>query len=229
MVINVIKIVFYKHISKTMNVLILTPDAVGSTLLQRLITVYMQFYEFDRPVINLHELTNGLHRYYSPDFNRDLLGKNSEWGYYQTLGQIVDLLQTVDHYKTARLAEYHLIARRDLPGDCLSFYRYLNDNFFIISCRRQNLLEHGLSWCINNVTKKLNVFNHAEKIQTFMDLYANRITVPVDRLIYHLERYLSYTHWVNDHFTVGINFYYENLHNCFMVISSRLVNSSSEL
>ena len=43
-----------------MNVLILTPDAVGSTLLQRTITIYMQFHEFDRPTINLHELTNGL-------------------------------------------------------------------------------------------------------------------------------------------------------------------------
>jgi hypothetical protein len=39
-----------------MNILILTPDAVGSTLLQRVLTMYMQFHEFDRPVINLHEL-----------------------------------------------------------------------------------------------------------------------------------------------------------------------------
>jgi hypothetical protein len=53
-----------------MNVLILTPDAVGSTLLQRMLAIYMQFHEFDRPVINLHELTNGLAKYYSPEFNR---------------------------------------------------------------------------------------------------------------------------------------------------------------
>ena len=48
-----------------MNVLILTPDGVGSTLLQRVLTISMQLHEFDRPVINLHELTNGLEKYYS--------------------------------------------------------------------------------------------------------------------------------------------------------------------
>ena len=42
-----------------MNVLILTPDRVGSTLLQRLITVYANLNENQQPLtINLHELTN---------------------------------------------------------------------------------------------------------------------------------------------------------------------------
>ena len=58
-----------------MNVLILTPDAVGSTLLQRLITIYMQFHQYDRPVINLHELTNGLVKYHNSVLNQDVLGK----------------------------------------------------------------------------------------------------------------------------------------------------------
>ena len=56
-----------------MNVLILTPDAVGSTLLQRLITIYMQFHSYDRPVINLHELTNGLVKYHNEKFNQEVL------------------------------------------------------------------------------------------------------------------------------------------------------------
>jgi len=44
-----------------MNVLILTPDCVGSTLLQRLITIYATINENYNPLtINLHELTNGL-------------------------------------------------------------------------------------------------------------------------------------------------------------------------
>ena len=65
-----------------MNILILTPDSVGSTLLQRVLTIYMQFQQFDKPVINLHELSNGLTKYYSPEFNRELLGKkNDKWGY----------------------------------------------------------------------------------------------------------------------------------------------------
>ena len=47
-----------------MNVLILTPDRVGSTLLQRLITIYATINENHNPLtINLHELTNGLVTY----------------------------------------------------------------------------------------------------------------------------------------------------------------------
>jgi len=41
-----------------MNYLILTPDGVGSTILQRLVT--MALYLEKVPVMNTHELTNGL-------------------------------------------------------------------------------------------------------------------------------------------------------------------------
>lgn len=61
-----------------MNVLILTPDRVGSTLLQRLITIYMAAHDYDKPVINLHELSNGLMKYYSPTFNQEVLGKPND-------------------------------------------------------------------------------------------------------------------------------------------------------
>ena len=118
-----------------MNVLILTPDRVGSTLLQRLITIYMQFHEFDQPVINLHELTNGIIKYYSPLFNAEVLGKSldrGKWGYYQSLPEIRDLLDSVPHYKTSRLALYHIRNREDSTADQMPFYEYLNDNFFII-------------------------------------------------------------------------------------------------
>ena len=87
-----------------MNVLILTPDAVGSTLLQRLITIYMQFQQYNQPIINLHELTNGLSKYYSPDFNREIVGKPDQttWGYYQTLEEIVNLLKPLDKNQSVK-------------------------------------------------------------------------------------------------------------------------------
>ena len=50
-----------------MNILILTPDRVGSTLLQRVITIHMNNMKHDKitsPVVNLHELTNGIENYY---------------------------------------------------------------------------------------------------------------------------------------------------------------------
>ena len=111
-----------------MNVLILTPDRVGSTLLQRLLTVYMLRRQFDKPVINLHELTNGLEKYYNTTLNQEVLGKpkGTEWGYFQSLAEIEDLLNSVDHYKTSRLAHYHLVNRRDTLSEQLKFYDYLN-------------------------------------------------------------------------------------------------------
>ena len=193
-----------------MNVLILTPDAVGSTLLQRLITIYMQFHHYDRPVINLHELTNGLVRYHNDTFNLDVLGKqDGAWGYHQSLKQIVELLDSVDHYKTSRLAQYHINLRKDPLEDQISFYQYLNENFYIISCRRHNIFEHALSWCLNKVTKKINVYNSKEKIETFFDLYNNGIILDPNSLLNTLNDYKNYITWCNDHFDVANYFFYE--------------------
>jgi hypothetical protein len=99
-----------------MNVLILTPDRVGSTLLQRLITVYMNAHEYDKPVINLHELTNGIDLYYSDVYNREVLGKprnGKEWGYYQSLEEVVNNLSTLNKsplgYMESGLIEIYLM------------------------------------------------------------------------------------------------------------------------
>lgn len=193
-----------------MNVLILTPDAVGSTLLQRLITIYMQFHSYDRPVINLHELTNGLIKYHNTKFDREVLGKqDGKWGYYQSLKEIVNLLDSVDHYKTSRLAHYHLLRRQDSMADQVPFYEYLNENFYIISCRRHNLFEHALSWSLSKVTKKLNVYQGREKIDTFFDLYRNGIDLDPNSLLQTLNFYKLYVNWCNNHFNVANYFYYE--------------------
>lgn len=194
-----------------MNVLILTPDAVGSTLLQRLITIYMQFHTFDKPVINLHELTNGLVKYHNEKFNQEVLGKpeKSAWGYHQSLEEVVNLLDSVDHYKTSRLAQYHIKNRQDELKDQIPFYQYLNDNFFIIACRRHNVFEHALSWAITKVTKKLNVYTPDEKISSFYHLYRDQLIIEPDVLIQTLNAYKKYIKWCDDHFSVGSYFYYD--------------------
>ena len=194
-----------------MNVLILTPDAVGSTLLQRLITIYMQFHQYDKPVINLHELTNGLIKYHNTALAQEVLGKpkSGQWGYYQPLQEIVELLDSVDHYKTARLAQYHIKSRQDPVSEQVPFYQYLNDNFYVISCRRHNVFEHALSWALNKVTKKLNVYSTDEKIQHFFDLYRNGIVIDPSSLIQTLEAYKSYLEWCENHFNVASYFYYD--------------------
>lgn len=193
-----------------MNVLILTPDRVGSTLLQRLITIHMQSHDFGKPVINLHELTNGLISYHNQKFNQTVIGRsNDKWGYHQSLQEIVELLESADHYKTARLAHYHMRGRGDSIDQQLPFYRYLNENFFIIGARRNNLLEHALSWCIFTVSKKLNVYGHEEKVNTFSEIYRNSIHVDQAVLTRYLDAYLQYIKWSDDHFDVSSYFDYE--------------------
>ena len=195
-----------------MNVLILTPDRVGSTLLQRVLTIYMLRREFDKPVINLHELTNGLESYYNTTLNQTVLGKprGTDWGYYQTLGEITELLKSTDHYKTSRLTHYHIINRKDSIGDQLPFYEYLNNNFYIISARRRNLFEYALSWIINAHSKKLNVYSIREKISTFHDLYKNKITADRESFISHLEGYKQYIQWSDEYFQIQSIFNYED-------------------
>lgn len=194
-----------------MNVLILTPDRVGSTLLQRLITIYMVAHEYDRPVINLHELTNGLEISYSDVFNQLVLHKPKlgEWGYHQSLKEIVEKLSSVTHYKTSRLALYHLNYRKDPLEDRVRFYNYLNNNFYIISARRNNIFEHAISWMIVNHSKHLNVYTHDEKVEAFYNIYKNGLTVDRIQFVKHLNDYKKYIEWVDEHFNVNSYFEYE--------------------
>lgn len=194
-----------------MNVLILTPDAVGSTLLQRMLTIYMQFHEFDRPVVNLHELTNGLEKYYSPEFNKEIVSKKTvkNWGYYQTLQQVVEMLSSVDHYKTSRLAHYHIRQRGDSIEQQVPFYNYLNENFFVISCRRTNVFEHALSMTLNKITKKLNVFSALEKVDTFYEIHRSGVQLDPTTFVNQLEAYKLYIEWSNQYFNVSSYFNYE--------------------
>jgi len=200
-----------------MNVMVLTPDCVGSTLLQRAITIQMILSDFDKPVINLHELTNGITSYYSYELNRVILGKNrnsainiNESGYNQTLQQIIELLDSADHYKTSRLAYYHILRRNDNLTDQKTFYQYISDNFFIISARRRNLFEYSLSWVLRNISKRLNVYNVDQKVYNFIDMYRDPIIVDPERLVNHLEEYKQYLNWAEMNFDINSNFYYED-------------------
>lgn len=195
-----------------MNVIVLTPDRVGSSLLQKFITMVMQGYDYGKPVVNLHELTNGLVKYHNDEYNRDMLTKpfgRGYWGYHQSLKEIVEHLDSTDHYKVSRLAQYHILNRKDLMKDQLSFYQYINDNFYIIGARRENLFEHALSWCIVAFTKKLNCYTHEEKMEAFKSLYDNKITIDLEVFTEYLDKYLDYLKWSSDHFMVNKIFNYE--------------------
>jgi hypothetical protein len=194
-----------------MNILILTPDRVGSTLLQRLITIYANINEnYDPLTINLHELTNGLVTYDNPTFKKSVLGKkDGSWGYHQTLQNIAGLVDTCGHDVVSRLAHYHIKNRRDSTDDQLAFYRYLNENFYIIAARRENLFEHAMSWCIAVESKKLNVYSFEEKYKIYNNILKNPVTVQAEMIEKYLNQYREYMDWVDAHFQVNSYFEYE--------------------
>ena len=194
-----------------MNVLILTPDRVGSTLLQRLISVYANINENNNLLtINLHELTNGITMYHNEKFNRSVLGKKEgHWGYHQSLGTIVNLLKNSSHDVVSRLAYYHIKNRNDSIADQLDFYQYLNDNFHIVMARRKNLFEHTMSWCISAESKKLNVYSFEEKYQVFRDMQQHGINIQLESVDKYLAQYHEYLEWVDCHFRVNSYFEYE--------------------
>lgn len=194
-----------------MNVLILTPDRVGSNLLQRVLTVYMLRQGFDRPVRNLHEITNGIIKCYDADLQQMVLSKpKSDWGYYQTLDDISSMLTSVDHYTTSRMTHYHMVRRQDPIGEQLKFYEFLNQNFYIISCRRRNVFEHALSWGILAHSKKLNAYSASEKIQAFQHIYADGIELQEPGMVKYLDQYRDYLIWVDRYFEVQSFFNYED-------------------
>ena len=190
-----------------MNIIILTPDRVGSTLLQRLITVFANINENYNPLtINLHELTNGLTCYDHPTFKQSVLGKKSEgWGYHQTLQTVAGLLDNCGHQVVSRLAHYHIKNRKDSAADQLAFYQYLNDNFFIIAARRSNLLEHAMSWCIAVEAKKLNVYSFEEKYKIYNNIVENPITVQSEMMEKYLNQYREYMDWVDATVILNMN------------------------
>lgn len=192
-----------------MNVLILTPDGVGSTVLQRVLTVFMSMSNFDKNVINLHELSNGLDEYFSTTFNQTIVSRAEQNNYSQSLEEIQQMLERNDHYKTSRLAHYHLLRRRDPIDQQAKFYNYLSDNFFVIAAQRKSVFEYGLNWGLKSTTNKLNVYSTEERLD---QMYSLRNQVTIDPLAFenHLNRYKNYLNWVADYWNPNSFFIYED-------------------
>jgi len=181
--------------------LILTPDGVGSTLLQRAICV---FGNIEDKWINTHELTNGLS--YSID---GILYKDNSHGYSQSLSDIILLLEKNNNNIIVRLAHYHLIARKDSLEELNKFYTYLNNNFIIISCHRKNILEYAMSWAIRDLKSTLNVYSFKEKFKIHPT--NDKFNLDTSFIIKKLNDYQNYIFWINDNFNNIINFYYEDI------------------
>jgi len=173
-----------------MNYLILTPDGVGSTILQRLITMTL-YLEHDT-VMNTHELTNGL------KLQNNVAIKDYDLGYSQTLVEIANILQEsqTETSLVSRLAKYHLENRKDSAQDCYEFYSFLNKHFEKkIMCVRENIFEYAMSWSIRDRSGVLNVYDEQdrEKVLAVSE-------VDEKYFMHKCKEYVQYIDWMEQHF-----------------------------
>ena len=173
-----------------MNYLILTPDGVGSTMLQRILT--MCLYLEGEKVTNTHELTNGL------ELKNGLAVKNFDLQYTQNLSQITDILKqsAEDTMLVSRLAKYHLDSRNDGINNQKYFYDFLNKHFDkIIVCVRENIFEYAMSWSIRNRSGVLNVYGKEDR-----DKVSQVSEVDEIFFIQKCQEYVKYVNWVETNF-----------------------------
>jgi hypothetical protein len=191
-----------------MNILLLTPERTGNTLLHRLLTIYMTRKSFDRPVINIHELVNGLEKYHNPAFNQEIL-KKTQSRKRDSLTYIENQIKTAGHYVTVNLAEYHIAQRQDSLEEQLSFYDFLNENFYIIGCRRDNLFEYAISGILKTFSHYGNTFYPLDKVVRYRDYYNHPITIDRLALEKFLNRYKAHISWSEKYFDVQRYFDYD--------------------
>jgi len=190
------------------NILLLTPERTGNTLLHRLLTIYMNQKSFDKPVINIHELVNGLETYYNTTFNLETL-KKTPFRRFDKLSDIANQIKSVDHYVTVNLAQYHIEQRQDSLENQLSFYEFLNENFYIIGCRRDNLFEYALSSILKTFSLYGNTFYPLDKVVRYQQYNQTPITVDRPALYRFLDRYKAHIDWSEKYFDIRCYFDYD--------------------
>ena len=220
-----------------MNFLVLTPDGVGSTYLQRALTVYLNASGAD--YYNTHELLNGLEL----DHNGNLYKKMK--GYSQPLSEICELLKSNQAKIISRLAQYHIedrlagrnpippkgieinprwcereILERNKKEDYGILYATCNDTFDKkVYCTRDPF-EYALSWGIRWKTKILNVYTLRERVKTHGQDATYEINLKF--MEYKLDQYKRYLNWVTDNFPDAIEIKYEDIHSNIDLVLANL-------
>ena len=194
------------------NILFLTPDAVGSTFVERLTTICSQFYKFDKPVVNTGHIEIGLKKILDDNSNtiRLACAYDSEITYSQDPLEIIENLESLESYKISKLSAHNMIPRTDLNSENVKkLYKYLNDNFLIVLCRKKNLFDYALSWAISDVTGQSNVVSAVEKFSTLSLYHEEKISINPIKIKKVLDNYKFYVDWCNTNFNVDQVYEYE--------------------
>ncbi len=189
-----------------MNYLVLTPDGVGSTFLQRSLTLYLNVAGIE--CYNTHELLNGIE---CEKFCA--IKKNFNLDYTQTLEQIQSVLLENRASLVSRIADYHVNNRIrrgiDNANDYDFFYKFCNQYYDkIIYCVRDPF-EYALSWAIRNQTKVLNVYSIGDRIKVHSA--DQKYNVYIEYFKMKLNQYRDYQYWVHDNFLNLIAVNYDDL------------------
>jgi len=186
------------------NYLILTPDGVGSTYLQRALTVYLNSAEVD--YWNTHELLNGL------GLSDGNLYKDFNLGYSQTLSEICGLLESTSNSLVSRIAQYHVIGRlEDKKENYQQLYNACNKKFDKIFYCTRDPFEYALSWSIRQKTKLPNVYSIKQRIEFHGE--DKKQDIDLDFFIAKLNQYKDYDYWVSENFKNTQPVEYDTLHN----------------
>lgn len=173
-----------------MNYLILTPDGVGSTILQRIITTSLYLEKI--PVTNTHELTNGL------SLKSGIVTKDFDLKYSQKLNEISNIINNSSKkiQLVSRIAKYHLDARKDPIDEQQKFFNFLN-NFFQkkIMCVRENIFEYAMSWSIRDKSKVLNIYTKEDREKVLQVS-----EVDEDYFLNKCKEYVQYQNWIEKYF-----------------------------
>lgn len=192
------------------NYLILTPDGVGSTYLQRALTVYLNSAGLD--YWNTHELLNGL------EILDGNLYKQGDKQYSQTIPQICKLLESASNRLVSRVAQYHITKRlRENKEDYQQFYDACNKKFDKIFYCTRDPFEYALSWSIRNNTGVLNVYNIKQRINVHSK--DTKQTLDLEYFNRKLEHYGAYEYWAQDNFNITRAVNYDDNHrdvDCMM-------------
>jgi hypothetical protein len=168
--------------------------------------------KYDNPTVAVKEIIAGINKHYKSKIGCVILDRpnTSQLDYSQNLEEIVDLLDSVNYNKICRLGYRSTEIRNDPPEQQNKFYKYLNENFYIIGCYRKNLFEYALSSAISSHSAVYNTSSIKEKLNKISSLIDSKLVIDKTELIKYLIQYKNYIEWSEENFQIQSRFYYED-------------------
>ena len=197
----------FPHLLSSLNIhmhfLLVSSGGMGSTILQRLITLVL--YIENVKVINTHDLVN---KYIDLDHNKNII-RNGKILYGQTLEEVQTVLENSNKSTSliSRLSKDHMDHRNET--DPKKFYDFLT-NFYtkLLSCERENVFELTLSLAIKAKSDIYNVFDDNDR-----KTVENVTNVDEGYFIHKLKGYIEYKQWIDENFPGIPKITYEELIN----------------